>query len=116
MMAGERKRTMHRRCKIAAVLLLAASLWLPGGTSLAGGEDDFLAGRSKACPNCALERAALKRRDLADADLSGANLAGAVLHRARLLRAKLAGANLADSRTPRSRGRSSNGRCCTSPT
>ena len=76
---------MHRRCKIAAGLLLASGLWLPGVAARAGGEGDFLAGRSKACPNCALERAALKRRDLSDADLSGANLTGAVLHRARLL-------------------------------
>ena len=65
--------------------------------SWAAGEADFLSGKSKSCPGCALPRAALKRKDLSDADLSGADLSGAVLHRARLTRAKLTGANLTDA-------------------
>src|SRR5258708_6320837 len=36
--------------------------------SWAAGEGDFLAGKSKSCPGCALPRAPLKRKDLTDAD------------------------------------------------
>ena len=84
----------HRCFRRAAPPLLAFCLCLFGYAAWAQTADAFLAGCSKSCRNCALERAALKRRDLSEADLSGANLEGAVLHRARLMRAKFTGANL----------------------
>ena len=86
----------HR--KLAAALALIVWLCLPTiGSRVAAAESDFLAGRSKACPNCALQNAPLKRKDLTGADLSGANLSGTVLHRARLARAKLTGTNLTNA-------------------
>ena len=91
-------RMIRRRCfRFAASPLLVLCLWLPGYPTLAQTADAFLAGHTKACPDCALERAPLKRRDLSEADLSGANLVGAVLHRARLMRAKFTNANLTDA-------------------
>src|SRR5690242_9148828 len=98
--AWARRCTVHLEsmCTLIAplpTLLLALGFGLAAITSaLAQSKEDFLAGRSKACPTCPLAAAHLKRRDLTGVDLTGANLAGAVMHRARLLRAKLAGADL----------------------
>src|SRR5436305_13361882 len=86
---------MSRR---SAAIAIAMGFWLMAGApAIADGESEFLAGRSKACVNCALPAASFKRKDLANADLTGANLAGAVFHRARLLRVKLDGANLSNA-------------------
>src|SRR5262245_17013507 len=90
--APDRAMTLRRIMKLSAAVL--ASLCLLVGDGRAAGEEEFLAGRAKSCPDCALARAKLKRRDLANADLSGANLAEAVLHRTRLGRANLTAANL----------------------
>ena len=89
---------LHRAYRLPAALglIVALGLFLRSEPRLAfaAGEEDFLAGKSKACPNCALAHAPLKRKDLTGADLSGANLAGADLSDARLTRAILTGANL----------------------
>ena len=86
----------HRN--LAATLALIVWLCLPAiGSRVAAAESDFLAGRSKACPNCVLQNASLKRKDLTGADLSGANLSGTVLHRARLARAKFTGTDLTNA-------------------
>jgi hypothetical protein len=55
---------MHRRSTFVLGSLLA--LGLSAAPSFAQGEGDFLAGKTKACPSCTLERAGLKRRDLAE--------------------------------------------------
>ena len=81
---------MLRTRLLASTLCLAlASLGLLSPAAWGAGEAEFLAGQTKACPNCALEKVSLKRRDLGGADLAGAKLAGAVLHRCRLIGANL---------------------------
>src|ERR1700724_518540 len=77
-----------------AALAIAAVLGLGVAGSRAEGEADFLAGKTKSCVKCMLEKAQLKRRDLAGVDLSGANLARAVFHRSRLIGTNFAGADL----------------------
>ena len=77
-------------CALAAVLVVVLGSTL----SRADGEADFLAGKTKSCAACALEKAQLKRRDLAGVDLSGAKLARAVFHRSKLIGTNFAGADL----------------------
>ena len=89
--------TSHMRNRHWKIVFASLALCLLAAVAYAQVEADFLAGTSKSCANCALERAALKRRDLSGADLAGAKLAGAVLHRARLMRAKLIAADLTDA-------------------
>src|SRR5262245_53674960 len=61
----------------ALAVILAVAL---GDTIVrAEGEADFLAGKTKFCAGCALEKAQITRRDLAGVDLSGAKLMGAVM-------------------------------------
>ena len=80
----------HRAAALAALLVLS----IPSAPASADERDDFLAGRTRACPRCDLAGANFKRRDLTNADLTGANLKDANFHDARLIGAKLAGAEL----------------------
>src|SRR6266540_3344520 len=89
---------------LPTLLLLAAFGLASLSVAHAQNEQDFLAGRTKACPNCSLPAAPLKRADLTGAKLQrsrliratfdGAKLKGALLTAARLDEASLRGADL----------------------
>src|SRR5215472_14416493 len=85
------------RCpgRVRAALLVAVLSAASGVAASRADEASFLAGDTRSCAGCVLEKVRLRGRDLAGADLSGAKLAGAVFHRARLAGANFAGANLA---------------------
>src|SRR5581483_8229102 len=85
------RRVMASNLTVATGIMLAIAV--AAGVACAD-EAAFLAGKTKDCPNCMLERAPLKRKDLTGADLSGAHMAGAVMHRAKLLRVKFTAADL----------------------
>ena len=78
----------------STLLVSALCLAMLPRPAAAAGEAEFLAGQSKACAKCALEKVSMKRRDLGGADLAGANLAKAVFHRSRMIGANFAGADL----------------------
>src|SRR5262245_20272896 len=77
---------------LAAVIALACP-----AAAQADPREDFIAGRTKACPGCDLSGVSFKRRDLSGADLTGARLKDANLHDARLTGAKLASADLTNA-------------------
>src|SRR5262245_39026590 len=76
---------------------LILALCVEAGDARADPREDFLAGRSKACPRCDLSEMNFKRRDLTGVDLTGANLKQANFHDAKLAGARLAGADLTDA-------------------
>jgi uncharacterized protein YjbI with pentapeptide repeats len=88
-------RPRGRRLLGACAALLAIAAQTP--IAHADQRDDFLAGRTRACPRCDLSGENFKRRDLANADLTGASLKEANLHDARLTGARLAGADLSSA-------------------
>src|SRR5262245_10392403 len=90
--ASKRGYNLPRELRLATAMVLVAGLAAAHAQS--DQRQDFLAGRTLACPRCELAGMNFKRRDLSGADLSGANLAQANFHDAKLAGADLAGADL----------------------
>jgi hypothetical protein len=61
---------MVLRCLFRASATLVLTSLVLNAQLRADGEPEFLAGASRTCPRCSLERAPLKRRDSSGADLS----------------------------------------------